>query len=40
MTALAGAPPTKAETYIALGIALLIAVGGLGYWLYKRRKRR
>jgi len=39
-TALAGAPPTKAEAYVALGIALLIAVGGLGYLLYSRRKRR
>jgi len=38
-TALAGAPPTKAEAYVALGIALLIAVGGLGYWLYRRGRK-
>jgi len=38
-TALAGAPPTKAEAYVALGIALLIAVGGIGYLLYSRRKK-
>ena len=38
-TALAGAPPTKAEVYVALGIALLIAIGGIGYWLYSRRKK-
>jgi len=37
-TALAGAPPTKAEAYVALGIALLIAVGGLGYWLYRKSR--
>ncbi len=39
-TALASVPPTKAEAYAALGIALLIAAGGLGYLLYSRRKRR
>jgi len=37
-TVLAVVPPTKAETYVALGIALLIAVGGLGYWLYRKSR--
>jgi hypothetical protein len=38
MTALAVAPPSKAEAYVTLGIALLIAVGGLGYWLYRKSR--
>jgi len=40
MTALAVAPPSKTEAYVALGIALLIAVGGLGYWLYRKSRHQ
>jgi len=38
-TALAGAPPTKADIYIAIGAVAIIALAGLGYYLYSRRKR-
>jgi len=33
------APPSKAGIYIAIGAATIIALAGLGYYLYSRRKR-
>jgi len=38
-TVLAGVPPTKAAMYIAMGAAVIIALAGLGYYLYSRKKR-
>jgi hypothetical protein len=33
------APPSKAGIYIAIGVVAIIALAGLGYYLYSRRKR-
>jgi hypothetical protein len=33
------APPSKAGIYIAIGAVAIIALAGLGYWLYSRRKK-
>ncbi len=34
------APPSKAGIYIAIGAAAIIALAGLGYWLYTKRRGR
>jgi hypothetical protein len=36
---LAVAPTSTPVTYIAIGAAAIIALAGLGYWLYSRRKK-
>jgi hypothetical protein len=33
------APPSKADIYIAIGAVAIIALAGLGYYLYSRRKQ-
>ena len=32
-------PPSKTAMYIAIGAVAIIALAGLGYWLYSRRKK-
>jgi hypothetical protein len=34
------APPSKAGIYIAIGAVAIIALAGLGYYLYSHRKKR